>query len=109
MSRKGDPLGLLALCRKAGKLNMGFDVAARSIGRGAKLLVFTADVSPKTRERMCRLAHDVPIKILDLPCTSDDVFRVVGKRAVVLSVADGQLAQRLVFLTQHHNEEELDI
>jgi hypothetical protein len=58
---------------------------------------------------MCRLAHAAPIKILDLPFTAEDVFRAVGKRAVVLSVTDGQLAQRLVLLTQHQNEEELDI
>ena len=40
-------LGALGLCRKAGKLVMGFDAVAESVMKGKAVLVLTAqDISP---------------------------------------------------------------
>lgn len=51
---RGDLLGLLGICRKAGKIKLGFDPVAEVLGKGACLLVFSSDISPKTKERMLK-------------------------------------------------------
>jgi len=90
---RSDPLGVLALCRKAGKLRAGFDPAADSLGRDAALVVFSADASPKTKERMTRKAERAGVACLTLPHTADEIDFATGKRAVVLAVTDAGLAE----------------
>ncbi|MPN29781.1 hypothetical protein SDC9_177234 [bioreactor metagenome] len=95
---KGNLLGLLNICRKAGKLKLGFDPAAASLGRDAQLLLFTADVSPKTKARMLQKAEGLPVKALDLTETSDTVYHTIGKRVAVMAVTDKGLAERAAAL-----------
>lgn len=91
---KSNLLGLLGICRKAGKLKLGFDPAAASLGRGAQLLLFTADISPKTKARMLKKAEGLPVTSLELSETSDAVYRAIGKRIAVMAVTDKGLAER---------------
>ena len=43
-------LGLISICRKAGKIAIGFDPAAEALAAGKAALVLVApDISPKTR------------------------------------------------------------
>ncbi|MEG2174006.1 MAG: hypothetical protein RR135_00795 [Oscillospiraceae bacterium] len=110
---KGSVLGLLAICRKAGKLKMGFDAAEQCLGRDAALIVFAQDISPKTKERMTMRAERSSTEVLTLPDTADDVWCVVGKRVAVMAVIDKGLAKQLVLLSsrteaptrQEHEEE----
>ncbi len=95
---KANLLGLLNICRKAGKLKLGFDPAAASLGRDAQLLLFTADVSPKTKARMLKKAEGMPVKILDLTETADMVYHAIGKRVAVMAVTDKGLAERAAVL-----------
>ncbi len=95
---KSNLLGLLGICRKAGKLKLGFDPAAASLGRDAQLLLFAADISPKTRLRMLKKAEGLPVKSLDLVETSDAVYDAIGKRVAVMAVTDMGLAERAAAL-----------
>ena len=90
---KGDSLGVLAVCRKAGKLKAGFDPAADSLGRDAALVLFSADASPKTKERMSHKAERAGVACLTLPHTADEIDFAIGKRAVVLAITDAGLAE----------------
>jgi ribosomal protein L7Ae-like RNA K-turn-binding protein len=87
-SVKDDILGMLALCRKAGRLKAGFDPAEGALGRDAALIVFAADASPKTKKRMSEKAERAGVPCLALMSTADDIDYVTGKRAVVLAVTD---------------------
>ncbi|MFV0498002.1 MAG: L7Ae/L30e/S12e/Gadd45 family ribosomal protein [Candidatus Fimivivens sp.] len=95
---KGNLLGLLGICRKAGKLKLGFDPAVASLGRDAQLLLFTTDISPKTRLRMLKKAEDFSIKSLDMVETADAVYNAIGKRVAVMAITDKGLAQRAATL-----------
>lgn len=90
---KGDILGLLGICRKAGKLKMGFDAVQASLERDARLLLFTSDISPKTRERILRKAEDYDIAFLDISPTSFDVSASIGKKLSVMAITDSGLAK----------------
>ncbi|MBR6736673.1 MAG: hypothetical protein IKL92_07425 [Oscillospiraceae bacterium] len=102
---KGNPMGMLAICRKAGKLKAGFDPASDSLGRDAALIVFSSDASPKTIERMEFKAKRAGVKCVTLPFTSDEIDFAVGKRAVVLAITDKNLAGQISLMTDEHNKE----
>lgn len=95
---KSNLLGLLGICRKAGKLKLGFDPAAASLGRDAQLLLFAADVSPKTKMRMLKKAEGLAVKSIDMVETSDAVYYAIGKRVAVMAVTDKGLAERAATL-----------
>lgn len=112
---KGDILGLLGICRKAAKIKLGFDPAAESLGKGACLLIFSSDVSPKTRERLLKKAEPFKITALDIYETSDDIWVAIGKRVAVMAITDKGLAESIVRLdrerrmTENHDEEDTNL
>ena len=95
---KGNLLGLLGICRKAGKLKLGFDPVAISLGKGAELLLFTQDISPKTKARMLKKAEAYQVRILSLEETSDIVEKAIGKRVAVMAITDRGLADKATLL-----------
>ena len=110
-------LGLLGICRKAGRLKLGFDPVAQSLGKDACLLIFSGDISPKTKGRMLKKAGGLDIKSLTLAETSDDIWRAVGKRVAVMAITEEGLAKRAAELyspahslsTENYDEEDTDL
>lgn len=88
-------MGLLSLCRKAGRLRIGFEPVKDAVEAGeARLVLYTADFSPKSRERMeqflQRAGKPPGRQAADL--TMFDFSRVCGKLAGVAAVADDGFA-----------------
>ena len=75
---KGNILGLLGICRKAGKLRLGFDPVAEGLGKDVRLLLFSNDISPKTKERMLQKASESPAASLTLPYSADELLAGLG-------------------------------
>ena len=91
-------LGLISICRKAGKVAIGFDPAAEALAAGkAALVLVTPDLSPKTRSELeYRINKGVKAtEMIELPLTMDDLSAVLGKRAGILAVLDQGLADAL--------------
>ena len=60
MENKQKLLSAVSLCRKAGKLVMGFDAVRESVMSGkAWLVLLAADVSDGTAKRMARTCEDI--------------------------------------------------
>jgi len=114
---KGSLLGLLGICRKAGRIKLGFDPVLESLNEGACLLIFTSDVSPKTKERMLKKSAGFQIDSITITEASDDVWYALGKRVAVMAVTDRGLAKKAVELheaalsrpTENHDEEDTDL
>lgn len=88
-------LGLLSLCRKAGKLRIGFEPVKESAGAGeARLVLYAADFSPRSRERMEQvLAGSAgPPGGVTTGLTMFDLSQVCGKLVGVVAVADDGFA-----------------
>ena len=84
--------GALSLCRKAGALALGFDAAQESLKNGkAQLLLFTGDVSEKTRRRLTNTAPR-ELRIETLPCDMEALAVLARKPVGVLTVTDAPLA-----------------
>ncbi|MBQ2751494.1 MAG: hypothetical protein IJF25_02880 [Oscillospiraceae bacterium] len=110
-------LGLLGLCRKAGRIKLGFDPVEKVLGAGACLILFSSDVSPKTKQRMLKKAEVFNVDHITLSETSDDIWYAIGKRTAVMAITDQGFAKRAAELhqaassrpTENHNEEDTDL
>lgn len=87
-------LGALSLCRKAGKLTMGFDPVAESIaGKKAVLVLLAADLSAGSAGRMTRLCTAAALEPVALPLTQQQLLEITPKRTGIFAVTDAGLAK----------------
>lgn len=85
--------GAFSMCRKAGKLVMGFDPVMDAVMAGKTNCVYLAsDISPKTAQRLRYAVEDLA-EVLPLPLAQDDLADVSRKRVAVYAVADANLAR----------------
>lgn len=88
--------GTLSMCKRAGKLVIGFDMVKESLHKkNAQLILFAEDLSPKTEQDIRFLAgqHGVPCQ--KLPITMDELWYLIGKRVGVAAVTDTGFARKL--------------
>ena len=89
MADQNPMLGALGLCRKAGKLVMGFDAVAESVMKGKAVLVLTAqDVSPRTARKTREFCEGI-LDVQSMPLTQAVTHKPVG----VYAVTDENLAR----------------
>lgn len=87
-------LGALSLCRKAGKLVMGFDPVAESAAKGkAQLVLLAADLAEGSRKKALRFCDAAGLEPRALPLTQQELLAVTPKRTGVFAVIDKGLAQ----------------
>ena len=84
----------LSLCRKAGRLVMGFDAVEEAALSGKAWLALTAaDASPKTASRLRASIGDV-VDVLALPLTMERLAPLGRRPMAVCAVTDRNLAKR---------------
>ena len=82
----------LSLCRRAGKLVMGFDPVADNVARGrAQLVLLAADLSPKTARRVQNFCEGLA-PVVTLPHTQTELAAIARKPVGVFAVIDQNLA-----------------
>ncbi len=81
-------MGLLGMCRRAGRLVVGFDAVVGLCGTEKALLMIAADAAPRTvKELRFRLPTQA---VYRLPLAKEDAARAIGshKPVAVLATAD---------------------
>ena len=72
-------MSLLGLCRRAGKIVLGYDPVIDSINqKKAKLVIIAQDCSQHTAKGVLRSAHMNNVKAHVIPYTKDDISVSVG-------------------------------
>ena len=102
-------MGLLSLCRKAGKLMIGFDPVKDAVETGeARLVLYASDFSPRSRERMelVLARDDSPPRSQMVEPTMHDFAQICGKLAGVVAVADDGFAAGIEKLMCDQTKEE---
>ena len=88
-------LSLLTMCRKAGKLQMGFDAMKEALTGGkAKAVIIAADVSPKTEKEARFFADKYNVPVQKTVTALDEIFTALGKRAGILTICDEGFAKK---------------
>ncbi len=93
----------LTMCRKAGKLLLGFDAVKDAVGQGnVKCILLASDVSPKTEKEIRFYAEQVPVR--KLPLSMDTLKQFFRKRTAVFGICEDGFAAKLLTLVPESTE-----
>ena len=91
-------LSLLGLCRRAGRVSIGYaEVKQSLVSKTAKAVFVSRDISEKTLKELIFFAKDV--NVIKLPCDMAELSAALGIKTKTVSVNDegfSQKAQSLV-------------
>jgi len=88
--------GILSICRKAGKLALGFDPMKEALEKKTAAGVLTAsDISPKTYKEVCYFCQKKKIPVRSVPMTMFEIGSTVGRKAAVIAVLDQGFFRRI--------------
>ena len=88
-------LGLLTMCRRAGKLQMGFDAMKEALSSGkANAVIIAVDVSPKTEKEARFFADKYKVPATKTDTSLDEIYQALGKRAGILTICDDGFAKK---------------
>ena len=97
-------LGMLSLCRRAGRLTAGMEAVLEAAGKGAAFLVLLAeDLSPRSARRLRQKLPALPVATL--PCTMQTLSAVTGQLSGILAVCDENFARGIQALMTDDEEE----
>ena len=91
-------LSMLGIARRAGRLSMGHDMAAKSIASGkARLLLFANDISERAKKDMLFLIEKQrsEIPVIYLSQNIDEIHFALGYKAGIITVDDDNFAQKI--------------
>lgn len=88
--------GILSICRRAGRMALGFAPMKEALDTGRVSGVFTtADISPKTHKEVCFFCQKHHVPVHSLPLTSDQLGSAIGRRAAVAAILDEGFSDRI--------------
>lgn len=88
--------GILSICRKAGKLAIGFAPMKEALPTGkVSGVITTTDISPKTYKEVCYFCqkHNVPVQ--EAALTMYQLGAAIGRKAAVAAVLDDGFYDRI--------------
>ncbi|MCD7730708.1 MAG: ribosomal L7Ae/L30e/S12e/Gadd45 family protein [Oscillospiraceae bacterium] len=90
-------MGLLSICRKAGKMVMGFEPSKEAILCGTACSVITAsDISPKTEKEIRFFADKKNIPVVESDCTMEDFYNGIGKKVGLIALCDEGFSKKAI-------------
>ena len=82
-------MGLITMCRRAGKLSLGLDMAKEACKNGSAFGCAAAtDLSPKSLKELKYVCYKNDVPLYSLGITMDEVWQELGKRAGIMAVND---------------------
>lgn len=91
--------GLLTICRKAGRMTMGFDSVKESILTGkAKAVFLASDISAKTEKEVRFFAGRKAVPVYPLEASIAEIEFSVGRKAGVIGICDEGFAKKMAEL-----------
>ena len=82
-------MGLITMCRKAGKLSLGLDMAKEACKNGSACgCVAATDLSEKSLKELRFVCGKFDVPLFSLGITMDEVWQELGKRAGIMAVND---------------------
>lgn len=82
-------MGLITMCRKAGKLQMGMDMVKDSCrDKNAKGVFVATDFSEKSLKEIKYVCYNENVPLYNLNLTMDEIWLDLGKRVGVMAISD---------------------
>ncbi len=94
-------ISLLTICRKSGRIEMGFDSVKEAILTGkAKTVLVASDISPKTEKEIRFFAGKTSVSVNVLPASIAEIEFGTGRKAGVIGICDEGFAKKFIELLQ---------
>jgi len=87
-------LNTLGLCKRAGKLVVGFDAVIADITKSAGVMI-TSDLSEKSKKEMTFHCEKHNKKLIEIPHTMAEIESVLNKKTGIISILDEGLFKSL--------------
>jgi ribosomal protein L7Ae-like RNA K-turn-binding protein len=88
-------LSTLGLCRRAARLNYGFDMVMAGLYK-TDLLLMAKDCSERTRKNVEAAAKEYSVRLISLPYTKEDLGASIGGKPVgIIGITDRGFAKSL--------------
>jgi len=89
--------GILSICRKAGKMGLGFATVKELLPTGKIRggVIITTDISPKSRKEVHFFCQKYHVPVCNLPMTMEELSLTIGRRAAVVAVLDAGFFDRI--------------
>lgn len=88
--------GILSICRKAGKMELGFAPMKEALAGGKVRGVVTAsDISPKTLKEVQFYCQKAKVSVCPVPLTMEMFGGAVGRKAAVAAILDAGFFDRI--------------
>ena len=89
-------LRTMSLCKRAGRITMGFDMVKQAVIDGrARLVVTAGDLSDKTLKEILWICGEWNIPVRELPFTIEQLWMELGKRVGVAAITDQGFADKV--------------
>ncbi|MEG1985017.1 MAG: ribosomal L7Ae/L30e/S12e/Gadd45 family protein [Oscillospiraceae bacterium] len=85
-------LGAVSMCRRAGKLTVGFDATVKAVTKGAELVITASDAADRTLRNIEYSCADM-VEIMSVPRTQDEIEQATGRKFAVAAVCDKNFAR----------------
>ncbi len=95
-------LSFLGICRRAGKMTLGYDSVVSSVTNGESCLVIMADdISPRTEKHLTEALTGTPVSIMKVPYDRNTLGKSLGKFTAIISVNDRGFAVKITELIEN--------
>lgn len=96
MNSQQKEINLLTICKKSGRIILGFDAVKEAAFEGdISAVLITSDISMKTLKEVKFFCNNTQTEITRLDLKKEDIFEALGKEAAVMGIADRGFANRL--------------
>ena len=88
--------GILSICRKAGRIELGFAPMKEALAaKKVAGVVTTSDISPKTLKEVQFYCQKANVSVCPMPLTMEDLSGAVGRKAAVAAILDQGFFDRI--------------
>lgn len=88
--------GILSICRKAGKIELGFAPMKEALtAHKVAGVATTSDISPKTLKEVQFYCQKANVSVCPMPLTMEDLGGAVGRKAAVAAILDQGFFDRI--------------
>ena len=88
--------GILSICRKAGKMEIGFAPMKEALPAGkVKGVVTASDISPKTLKEVQFYCQKAKVPVCPVPLTMEMLGGAIGRKAAVIAILDAGFFDRI--------------
>lgn len=99
--------GILSICRKAGRMAVGFDPMLEALRSGkVRGVVTVSDISPKTYKEVCYHCGSEGIPVVRVPMTMLEFGAAIGRKAAVAGILDDGFFRKIQEICQTQTSQE---